>query len=572
MSQENIAAAPRPTYVERVEAMQAQIEAGTYKPGGQTAENIVRGQYMNELEGEKISGLAIARRNARVMRADMAAYKEDPSKYTKSLGAATGYGAMQYMKAAKETGQLHRAYIYGSGWQWAAMRNKFAPKPDISSHEKTAVVEAIDDIYRGLHGADEVEKLDIFKAIDDARAAGDEAKLAELYDAIDNYESHIRPITADIDAGFGDANATYNLAKKMIEAGASCIQLENQVSEEKQCGHQDGKVTVPREEYLSKLNAVRQAFNDCGIPEGVVVARTDSLGAGLTKDIAPGNSPYAASYNKHIAEDPVTEDNPERNGDVFIQRDGNRVRLKRNEAGLFEFKEGTNFQRATEDAAFALMEAGADSLWIETAIASLDELEQLTDEVKRLTGLDHVHLTYNNSPSFAWTLKTRQEVLRMWRENDDPRAAEYEHIKLEDQKAAAELGLEKYSGTTIDDGAREYINQFQREAAKRGVGHHLITLPEFHGTGLKLRQLAREYFDPEHEMSAYVHGVQDVELAENVSIAKHQHEVGSDVADWRKRQTKGESANVAAGALNTMNEFTALADAGGDAPDPAANM
>jgi isocitrate lyase len=61
------------------------------------------------------------------------------------------------------------------------------------------------------------------------------------------------PIIADIDAGFGNAEATYLLAKKMIEAGACAIQIENQVSDEKQCGHQDGKVTVPHEDFLAKI-------------------------------------------------------------------------------------------------------------------------------------------------------------------------------------------------------------------------------------------------------------------------------------------------------------------------------
>ena len=43
----------------------------------------------------------------------------------------------------------------------------------------------------------------------------------------------------------------------MIEAGACCIQIENQVSDEKQCGHQDGKVTVPHDDFLAKIRAVR---------------------------------------------------------------------------------------------------------------------------------------------------------------------------------------------------------------------------------------------------------------------------------------------------------------------------
>jgi isocitrate lyase len=41
----------------------------------------------------------------------------------------------------------------------------------------------------------------------------------------------------------------------MIEAGACAIQIENQVSDEKQCGHQDGKVTVPHEDFLAKIRA-----------------------------------------------------------------------------------------------------------------------------------------------------------------------------------------------------------------------------------------------------------------------------------------------------------------------------
>jgi isocitrate lyase len=73
-----------------------------------------------------------------------------------------------------------------------------------------------------------------------------------VQDEIDNFETHIVPIIADIDAGFGN-EATYLLTKKMIEALARAIQVENQVSDAKQCGHQDGKVTVPHEDFLLKL-------------------------------------------------------------------------------------------------------------------------------------------------------------------------------------------------------------------------------------------------------------------------------------------------------------------------------
>jgi isocitrate lyase len=51
----------------------------------------------------------------------------------------------------------------------------------------------------------------------------------------------------------------------MIEAGACALQVENQVSDVKQCGHQDGKVTVPHEEFHAKINALRYAFLELGV-------------------------------------------------------------------------------------------------------------------------------------------------------------------------------------------------------------------------------------------------------------------------------------------------------------------
>ena len=116
-----------------------------------------------------------------------------------------------------------------------------------------------------------------------AEQAGDEAKVKEIEAKIDNFETHVVPIIADIDAGFGNEEATYLLTKQMIEAGACAIQIENQVSDAKQCGHQAGKVTVPHEDFLAKINAVRYAFLELGVDEGVIVARTDSEGADLTQ-------------------------------------------------------------------------------------------------------------------------------------------------------------------------------------------------------------------------------------------------------------------------------------------------
>jgi isocitrate lyase len=123
-----------------------------------------------------------------------------------------------------------------------------------------------------------------------------------LLEAIDGHQTHVVPVIADIDAGFGNAEATYLLAKKMIEAGACALQIENQVSDEKQCGHQDGKVTVPHDVFLAKIRACRHAFLELGVEDGVVVTRTDSLGAGLTQQIAVSHKPgdIGDQYNSFL--------------------------------------------------------------------------------------------------------------------------------------------------------------------------------------------------------------------------------------------------------------------------------
>merc|ERR1719232_962058 len=142
----------------------------------------------------------------------------------------------------------------------------------------------------------------LFRDLDKAKESNDKAKIAEIVAKIDNFETHVVPMICDIDAGFGNEEATYQLAKKMIEAGACCIQLENQVSDAKQCGHQAGKVTVPHEDFLAKINAVRYAFLELGVDEGIIVARTDSLGAGLTQKLPVSKTAgdLASQYNSFL--------------------------------------------------------------------------------------------------------------------------------------------------------------------------------------------------------------------------------------------------------------------------------
>ncbi len=256
------------------------------------------------------------------MRKDMAEYDADSSLYTQSLGCWHGFiGQQKLISIKKHLKTTNKRYLYLSGWMVAALRSEFGPLPDQSMHEKTAVSGLIGELYTFLRQADARELDLLFTALDAAREAGDKAKEQEIQNQIDNYETHVVPIIADIDAGFGNAEATYLLAKQMIEAGACCIQIENQVSDEKQCGHQDGKVTVPHADFLAKINAVRYAFLELGVDDGVIVARTDSLGAGLTKQIAVTNEPgdLGDLYNSFLDGEYIESADDIANGDVVIK-------------------------------------------------------------------------------------------------------------------------------------------------------------------------------------------------------------------------------------------------------------
>ena len=200
------------------------------------------------------TGLDVAKYTAAIMRTDMDAYDSDTSAYTQSLGCWHGFiGQQKMISIKKHFGSNDKKYLYLSGWMIAALRSDFGPLPDQSMHEKTSVASLIAELYTFLRQADARELGGLFRQLD---SADGEAK-KEIQDKIDNFETHVVPIIADIDAGFGNAEATYLMAKQMIEAGACCIQIENQVSDEKQCGHQDGKVTVPHSDFLAKINAVR---------------------------------------------------------------------------------------------------------------------------------------------------------------------------------------------------------------------------------------------------------------------------------------------------------------------------
>ncbi|MCY2687428.1 isocitrate lyase [Salinimicrobium sp. TH3] len=481
------------------------------------------------------TGLDIARYTAAIMRNDMAEYDEDPSQYTQSLGSWHGFVAQQNMIAVKKHHKTaSKKYLYLSGWMVAALRSEFGPLPDQSMHEKTAVPSLINEIYDFLRQADAIELNDLFKRLE---------KGEDVQDQIDNFETHVVPIIADIDAGFGNEEATYLLAKKMIQAGACAIQIENQVSDAKQCGHQDGKVTVPHEDFIAKLNAIRYAFIELGVEDGIIVARTDSEGAGLTQKLPVSQEPgdLASQYLAFIEAEEI-EINDAKEDDVLLKRDGKLMRPVRLANGLFKFKDGSNIDRVVLDCITSLRN-GADLLWIETPTPNVKQIAHMVNRVKEV--VPNAKLVYNNSPSFNWTLNFRHQAY-------DDMFAEGENMTGYDRN---NLMCSEYDDTELCFRADKKIKTFQIDAAREaGVFHHLITLPTYHTTALHMNDLTAGYFS-EEGMLAYVKGVQRQEIRKGVSCVKHQRMAGSDLGDDHKSFFAGEKALKAGGEKNTSNQF-----------------
>ncbi len=527
-------------YQSAIEAVRAIKEKAGSSWDAINPESVARMRLQNQFK----TGLDIAKYTADIMRRDMDAYDKDSSKYTQSLGCWHGFiGQQKMISIKKHFNSTERRYLYLSGWMVAALRSEFGPLPDQSMHEKTAVAHLIEELYTFLRQADARELGDLFRALDAAKAAGDTTKAAEIQNAIDNHVTHVVPIIADIDAGFGNAEATYLMAKQMIEAGACCIQIENQVSDEKQCGHQDGKVTVPHEDFLAKIRAVRYAFLELGVDNGVIVARTDSLGAGLTKQIAVTKEPgdLGDQYNSFLDCEEVSLEDMN-NGDVVLNRNGKLLRPKRLPSNLFQFRKGTGEDRCVLDCITSLQN-GADLIWIETEKPHIGQIGGMVNRIREV--VPNAKLVYNNSPSFNWTLNFRQQAYdAMVEEGKDVSAYDRDNL----------MSVE-YDDSELAALADEKIRTFQADAAREaGIFHHLITLPTYHTAALSTDNLAKEYFG-EQGMLGYVKNVQRQEIRQGIACVKHQNMAGSDIGDDHKEYFAGEAALKASGKDNTMNQF-----------------
>lgn len=158
--------------------------------------------------------------------------------------------------------------IYLGGWATSAKGSiSEDPGPDLASYPLSQVPDEAAGLVRALLTADRNQQYLRLKMTPEQRAA---------QPPID-----YRPfIIADADTGHGGDPHVRNLIRRFVESGVPGYHIEDQRPGTKKCGHQGGKVLVPSDEQIKRLNTARFQLDIMRVP-GIIVARTDAEAANL---------------------------------------------------------------------------------------------------------------------------------------------------------------------------------------------------------------------------------------------------------------------------------------------------
>jgi isocitrate lyase len=158
--------------------------------------------------------------------------------------------------------------IYLGGWATSAKGSVTEdPGADLASYPLSQVPDEAAPIVRALLTADKNQRFARSKMSEEERR--------------DTPEVDYRPfIIADADTGHGGDAHVRNLIRRFVEVGVAGYHIEDQKPGCKKCGHQGGKVLVPQDEQIKRLNAARFQLDIMKVP-GIIVARTDAEAATL---------------------------------------------------------------------------------------------------------------------------------------------------------------------------------------------------------------------------------------------------------------------------------------------------
>ena len=156
--------------------------------------------------------------------------------------------------------------IYLGGWATSAKGSIYEdPGADLASYPLSQVPDEAAPLVRALLTADKNQHFARSRMTEEQRQA------TPVVD--------FRPfIIADADTGHGGDAHVRNLIRRFVEVGVPGYHIEDQKPGAKKCGHQGGKVLVPEDEQIKRLNAARFQLDVMNVA-GIIVARTDAESA-----------------------------------------------------------------------------------------------------------------------------------------------------------------------------------------------------------------------------------------------------------------------------------------------------
>ncbi|MXZ48705.1 MAG: isocitrate lyase family protein [Candidatus Dadabacteria bacterium] len=158
--------------------------------------------------------------------------------------------------------------IYLGGWATSAKGSIGEDQgADLASYPLSQVPDEAAPIVRALLAADKNQRYNRARMTDKEREQTPEIDYSPF-------------IIADADTGHGGDAHVRNLIRRFVEAGVTGYHIEDQKPGTKKCGHQGGKVLVPSDEQIKRLNAARFQLDIMEVP-GIIVSRTDAEAATL---------------------------------------------------------------------------------------------------------------------------------------------------------------------------------------------------------------------------------------------------------------------------------------------------
>ncbi|ASF40329.1 isocitrate lyase [Halobacillus halophilus] len=335
--------------------------------------------------------------------------------YVHALGALTGNQAMQQVKAGLKA-------IYLSGWQVAADANLSGHMyPDQSLYPANSVPQVVKRINQALQRADQIHHMEGKHDID-----------------------WFAPIVADAEAGFGGQLNVFELMKGMIEAGASAVHFEDQLSSEKKCGHLGGKVLLPTQTAVRNLISARFAADVMGVPT-IIIARTDANAADLiTSDVDGSDAEFLTG--------------------------------ERTAEGFYKTKAGID-QAIARGLAYAPY---ADLVWCETSEPNIEEARRFAEAIhEKFPGK---LLAYNCSPSFNWKKKLDDETIASFQRTLGEMGYKFQFVTLAGFHALNH-GMFELARQYKDRGMEAYSELQQAEFSSEVYGYSATRHQREVGTG-----------------------------------------------------------------------------------------